>query len=80
MSIDLYKFTEHLSMSPEGSECTPLRYTLAVLKSLRLTANVKCNAVRVTFPRFHRHLYKEEQDEIGGQHDHHDTTAIHGRI
>ena len=24
----------------------------------------------VTFPRFHRHLYKEEQDEIGGQDEH----------
>ena len=35
---------------------------------------------KVTFPRFHGHLYKGEQDEIGGQHDHHDTTAIHGRI
>lgn len=34
----------------------------------------------LTFPRFHRHLYKEEQDEIGGSHDHQDPTAIHGRI
>ncbi len=25
-------------------------------------------------------VYKEEQDEIGGQRDHQDTTAIHGRI
>ena len=24
----------------------------------------------MTFLRFHRHLYKEEQDEIGGQYEH----------
>ena len=34
----------------------------------------------VTFPRFHRHLYKEEQDEIGGQDEHQDPTAVYGRI
>jgi hypothetical protein len=34
----------------------------------------------LTFPRFHRHLYKEECDEIGGQHDHQGQTAVHGRI
>lgn len=36
----------------------------------------------VTFPRFQRHLYKEKQDEIGGQHDYPQaTTAIRdGRV
>ena len=34
----------------------------------------------MTFPRFHRHLYKEEQDEIGGQDEHQDPTAVYGRI
>ncbi|QPD02849.1 MAG: hypothetical protein Nkreftii_000623 [Candidatus Nitrospira kreftii] len=34
----------------------------------------------VTFPRFHRHLYKEEFDEIGGQHEHQDQTAVYGRV
>jgi hypothetical protein len=24
----------------------------------------------MTFPRFHRHLHKWENDEIGGQHEH----------
>ncbi|CUS38215.1 hypothetical protein COMA1_40469 [Candidatus Nitrospira nitrosa] len=32
------------------------------------------------FPRFHRHLYKEEQDEIGGQDEHQDQTAVYGRV
>jgi hypothetical protein len=35
---------------------------------------------KVTFPRFHRHLYKEEEDEIGGQYEHHDQTAVYGRV
>jgi hypothetical protein len=34
----------------------------------------------LTFPRFHRHLYKEEQDEIGGQDEHQDQTAVYGRV
>jgi type I restriction enzyme, R subunit len=34
----------------------------------------------LTFPRFHRHLYKEEFDEIGGLHEHQDQTAVHGRV
>jgi len=34
----------------------------------------------MTFPRFHRHLYKEEQDEIGGQDEHQDQTAVYGRV
>ncbi len=34
----------------------------------------------VTFPRFHRHLYKEECDEIGGRNDHENQTAVHGRV
>ena len=34
----------------------------------------------LTFPRFHRHLYKEEQDEIGGQYEHQDQTAVYGRV
>jgi hypothetical protein len=37
-------------------------------------------AVVVTFPRFHRHLYKEECDEIGGRNDHENQTAVHGRV
>ena len=36
--------------------------------------------VLLTFPRFHRHLYKEEEDEIGGQYEHHDQTAVYGRV
>jgi hypothetical protein len=44
-------------------------------------ADFKAGKIDLTFPRFQRHLYKEEQDEIGGQHDHpQDTTALHGRI
>ncbi len=35
---------------------------------------------QLTFPRFHRHLYKEEQDEIGGQDEHQDQTAVYGRV
>lgn len=34
----------------------------------------------LTFPRFHRHLYKEECDEIGGRNDHENQTAVHGRV
>lgn len=34
----------------------------------------------LTFPRFHRHLEKEECDEIGGTNDHEAPTAIHGQI
>ena len=34
----------------------------------------------LTFPRFHRHLYKEEPDEIGGQDEHQDQTAVYGRV
>jgi hypothetical protein len=34
----------------------------------------------MTFPRFHRHLYKEECDEIGGRNDHENQTAVHGRV
>ena len=34
----------------------------------------------VTFPRFHRHLYKEECDEIGGRNDRENQTAVHGRV
>ena len=41
---------------------------------------VLMHAKHMTFPRFHRHLYKEECDEIGGQHDHQGQTAVHGRI
>ncbi len=38
------------------------------------------SALGLTFPRFHRHLYKEEQDEIGGQDEHQDQTAVYGRV
>ena len=38
----------------------------------------KCHGhARVTFPRFHRHLPKWENDEIGGQHEHEDTTVVY---
>jgi hypothetical protein len=35
---------------------------------------------KVTFPRFHRHLPKWENDEIGGQHEHEDTTVVFGNV
>ena len=34
----------------------------------------------LTFPRFHRHLYKEEFDESGGRYEHQDQTAVHRRV
>jgi len=34
----------------------------------------------VSFPRFHGHLYKEEQDEIGGQDEPEDTTIVYGDV
>ncbi len=40
----------------------------------------RCIGNVVTFPRFHRHLYKEECDEIGGRNDHENQTAVHGRV
>ncbi len=36
--------------------------------------------VGLTFPRFHRHLYQEEFDAIGGLHESQDQTAVHGRV
>ncbi|MDR4468789.1 MAG: tetratricopeptide repeat protein [Nitrospira sp.] len=55
---------------------------------LALTLNTLGNCLRdldrpqeaMTFPRFHRHLYKEECDEIGGKNDHENQTAVHGRV
>jgi hypothetical protein len=35
---------------------------------------------KVTFPRFYRHLKKEENDEIGGANDHQDTTVVYGGL
>jgi hypothetical protein len=40
----------------------------------------RCIGNVVTFPRFHRHLQKEENDEIGGQHEHEDTTVVYGGV
>jgi hypothetical protein len=34
----------------------------------------------VTFPRFHRHLHTWENPEIGGQHEHEDTTIVYGDV
>jgi hypothetical protein len=36
--------------------------------------------VIMTFPRFYRHLKKEENDEIGGANDHQDTTVVYGGL
>ena len=36
--------------------------------------------VDVTFPRFHRHLSKWENAEIGGQHEHEDPTIVYGDL
>jgi len=32
------------------------------------------------FPRFHRHLPKWENADIGGQHEHEDTTVVYGDV
>ena len=34
----------------------------------------------LSFPRLYRHLTKEENDAIGGPHEHQDSTAVHGRV
>ena len=34
----------------------------------------------MTFPRFHRHLPKWENAEIGGQHEHEDPTIVYGDL
>ena len=39
-----------------------------------------CGAIQphgVTLPRFHRHLPKWENAEIGGQHEHEDPTIVY---
>jgi hypothetical protein len=35
---------------------------------------------RLTFLRFHRHLHKWENAEIGGQYEYEDTTVVYGDV
>jgi hypothetical protein len=51
------------------------------LKPSRICVVNKLSAIsyqHVTFPRFHRHLSKWENAEIGGQHEHEDPTIVYG--
>ena len=53
-------------------------YSASVI--LLLVAMFESYIVRLSFPRLYRHLTKEENDAIGGPHEHQDPTAVHGRV
>ena len=46
----------------------------------RIKDSLPGKAGDVTFPRFHRHLPKWENAEIGGQHEHEDPTIVSGDL
>ena len=55
-----------------GYACLPL---VSTAKSMILNSYGK-----LTFPRFHRHLHKWENEEIGGQNEYEDTTVVYGGV
>jgi hypothetical protein len=76
------KFFERLPLERQAALRLAFKVRGAPVSDIKAVAEILYNlrSKFVTFPRFHRHLSKWENAEIGGQHEHEDPTIVYGDL